>query len=174
MVNISITNSNLTTYNFTEKVYAGLSYNIPLNISLNLSDQSLNNQTLTIEQVTDNVANLPTNLTISETNSQFNIIFNPLYNQIGHSYTTSFTVTNATLSINATITIVFTIHKATVDELINIVNNAICKIQVECDKLNTIEEIICIKEKHINIYNNANLKALKNKKNNDINKKLDN
>lgn len=145
----------ISTSNLEECVYAGLSYNYDLSAST--ESNTLN---LTWQNSSDTI---PNNLTISGTTNPLTVTFNPSYDQIGETYITSYTVQNGDTGDTATVTITFTVKKADIDDLITIVNCAIKDVQVECDKLTAVEQIICMREKEVEIYKDAQKRLEDNK-----------
>lgn len=146
----------ISTGNLEECVYAGLSYNYNL-----LASTEFNTLNLTWQNSSHTI---PNNLTILGATNPLTVTFNPSYDQIGEIYITSYTVQNGDTGDTATVTITFTVKKADIDDLISIVNCAIKDVQVECDKLTAVEQIICMREKEVEIYKNAQKRLEDNKK----------
>ena len=139
-----------------ECVYAGLSYSYTFVAST--SDSSA---PLTWTATTPNVDNLSYDTSITNT---LTVTFNPSYSQIGDSEIVSYEVKNQNNTMKSIINITFTVKKADIDDLITIVNCAIKDVQVECDKLTAVEQIICMREKEVEIYKDAQKRLEDNKK----------
>lgn len=139
-----------------ECVYAGLSYSYTFVAST--SDSSA---PLTWTHTTPTVANLSYDTSITNT---LTVTFNPSYSQIGDSEFVRYEVENQNNTMKSILNITFTVKKADIDDLITIVNCAIKDVQVECDKLTAVEQIICMREKEVEIYKDAQKRLEDNKK----------
>ena len=142
--------------NLNECVYAGLSYSYTF-----IASTSDSSALFTWTKTSGNVDNLSHNTSITNT---LTVTFNPSYSQIGDTHTVTFQVQKDNTADTATVTITFTVKKADIDDLITIVNCAIKDIQVECDKLTAVEQIICMREKEVEIFKDAQKRLEDNKK----------
>ena len=71
--------------------------------------------------------------------------------QVGNSYIINFTVKHPTHGTSAYLNVTFTVKKANIDDIVGIFNCAIKTICVQCDKLNGLEIILCLREKSGNL-----------------------
>ena len=141
--------------NLNECVYAGLSYSYTFVASTsNLA------HLLTWTKTSADVDNLSLDTSVTNT---LTVTFNPVYSQIGDTEIVNLQVENGTNSMISTIAITFVIKKAEIDDLITIVNCAIKDVQVQCDKITATDQIVCMREKEIEIYKDAQKRLEDNK-----------
>ena len=100
--------------------------------------------------------NDPTNSTIDiSVPNTLSMTFSPDQSQVGNSYIINFTVTHPTHGTSAYLNVTFTVKKANIDDLVGIFNCAIKTIGVQCDTLNGLERILCLREKKVEIWKNG-------------------
>ena len=140
-----------------ECVFAGLNYNYPLIASIP-SDPSI--------ELTWNVLSvLPTNVTTETSeNNTLSLLFSPSSDQIGEVYVINLSVYNPNNGATSYLNITFTVKQNSIENIIDIFNCAIKNVVVECERLNAIEKILCMKEKQLLIWKNGQQKLLEYKK----------
>lgn len=130
-----------------ECVFAGLTYEYNFTASIPSDPTTV----LTWSYVND-----PTNSTIDiSVPNTLSMTFSPDQSQVGNSYIINFTVTHPTHGTSAYLNVTFTVKKANIDDLVGIFNCAIKTIGVQCDTLNGLGRILCLREKKVEIWKNG-------------------
>ena len=146
----------ISSADLNECVYAGLTYNYNFTASIP-SDPTI---ALTWSELSGPVDNLSNDTSVQ---NQFAMTFSPNKSQIGQVYVVNLSVTNLVTGAISYLNITFTIKEAQIDDLINIFNCAIKNVAVECDKLNSLERILCLREKQTDIWKNGENKSAEHK-----------
>ena len=146
----------ISSADLNECVYAGLTYNYNFTASIP-SDPTI---ALTWSELSGPVDNLSNDTSVQ---NEFAMTFSPNKSQIGQVYVVNLSVTNLVTGAISYLNITFTVKEAQIDDLINIFNCAIKNVAVECDKLNSLERILCLREKQTDIWKNGENKSAEHK-----------
>lgn len=84
--------------------------------------------------------------------NQLALTFSPKLDQVGNVYIINLSATDTATGAVVYLNVTFTVKQAYIDDIINIFNCSIKDVTVQCERLNSLERILCLKEKENKIW----------------------
>tara|TARA_B100001248_G_scaffold262467_1_gene258644 strand:- start:196 stop:1875 length:1680 start_codon:yes stop_codon:yes gene_type:complete len=145
----------ISSSNLDECVYAGLTYNYNFTASIP-SDP-------TIVLTWAELSALPSNASTSVPTNPLTLTYSPNQSQVGDVNIINLSVTNILTGARTDLNVTFTVKEANIDDLVNIFNCAIKDIGVECDRLSSLDRILCMREKKLQVWKDGQIKSIESK-----------